>query len=492
LYLPQIFEMNIIFCSRVQFNLDVRNRSGSIHAALNQRVIIIIVTLSETPCRQASRPRRGPACRRSFGRHAALAALVASGLLGRIDAVSGQEPFVVAPDPLRPPPAALPARSGYLNNTTAQDALFQQPGFRVGDFAILSRATATVAYDDNVEAENEDREDDVFLAFSPSVRAQSLYARHSIGFNAAGTAATALDNDTEDFFDWVVGADGRLDLSRQSNIDAAVAYTRETEDDEAVDAGDETDDTAVNLVNGGVGYNFQGRVVGWRVGSSVSRTDYADSDFDDRDSTTLGLNGSASYRLSDRISLSAGPSYAHSSFDEEVADDGDSRDSERFGFQVGASYQLSRTLGLSGGIGYTALFFDDPDRKDTDSATGNASVNWASGRGTSASLGVSHGLSVSVVDNEDSRATTRGRATVSHVQRLGSRSAVSGSLQFTHSDFSDLDRADQDFVAALGYGYRISEHFFFNAGYRFSQRFSEDEDEEFYRNLFAIGLSVAY
>jgi hypothetical protein len=76
--------------------------------------------------------------------------------------------------------------------------------------------------------------------------------------------------------------------------------------------------------------------------------------------------------------------------------------------------------------------------------------------------------------------------------RLGSRSVMSSSLSYAIAEFSDLDRTDHDLGARLGYAYRLSEHVFFNAGYRFSRRDSDDDDADFYRHLVSLGVSVAY
>jgi len=405
------------------------------------------------------------------------------------EASSSNEPPI---NPLNVPPEPTPSRGGYFESGATTSALEPPARIQVGDFALQSRATFSTVYDDNIEADDDERDEDVFFAFSPTIRAQSLYARHSLGFGASATAADALKNDPEDFFDWRVGADGRLDISRQSKVNAAVGYSFDTEDDEATDAEDDQDNLSFHLFDASVSYDVQGDTIGYSIGSSVSRLDAEGNDFDDRDRTTLGVRAAASYALSDRLSVSLGPSYRYSAFDENVADDGDGRDVEIISAQIGAGYKASRTISTSASVGYSYATFDDPDREDDDSGIGNIGLTWNPGYGTTLQLRAAQSLDLTIVDDADSRTTTTGSALLSHRLKLGSRSVISSSLSYRVSEFSDLDRTDQNIGASLGYGYRLTEHFFFSAGYRFSRRNSDDDDADFYRNLISLGLSVSY
>lgn len=395
-------------------------------------------------------------------------------------------------DPLILPSEPTPSRGGYFGGDSASSSLEPPPRTQIGDFALQSKASFSTVYDDNIEADDEERDEDIFFSFAPSVRAQSLYARHSLGFGASGRAATALKNGSEDFFDWRVGADGRLDLSRQNKINAAIGFSQDTEDDEAIDAEDNQDDLRLHVIDASLSYDVKGDSIGYSIGSNVSRLDAEGSDFDDRDRTTLGVRASASYALSDRLSVSLGPSYRYSTFDEDVADDGEGRDAQVINAQIGGNYKASRTIDTSASVGYSYATFDDSDREDDDSFVGNIGLVWNAGAGTSLRLQASQSLDLTVVDDADSRTTTTGSATLSHRLKLGSRSAISSFLAYSINEFSDLDRTDHNFSTGLGYAYRLTENVFFNADYRFSRRNSDDNDADFYRNLISLGLSVTY
>ncbi|MGI9499687.1 MAG: outer membrane beta-barrel protein [Geminicoccaceae bacterium] len=396
------------------------------------------------------------------------------------------------PDPLTPPVAPALNQSGYFGGGSVPPSLLTPSGLRLGDFALTGQAALGVVYDDNVEADDEERDEDVFLTLSPSVRAQSTYARHSIGFGAGATAGTTLKDSTDDFFDWRIGADGRVDLSRKSKLDASVGYSRDVEDDEDVDSEDGDGDTPVHSIDASLGYDVSGERLGFGLDGTISRLDVEGDDFGDRDRTSYGLSGAVRYQWSDDLTISGGPNYRHSTFDEEVADDGDSRDADEFGFQIGAGYRASRTINAKAALGYALVTFDDPDREDDDSATGSAGLTWAPGNGTTLDLEVSRSLGLTIEDDEDSRTSTTGRAALAHSLKLGSRSALSSSLAFSVSRLSDLDRTDKNLTTGLTYAYRLAEQAFFTSSYRFSLRNSEDGDADYYRNLISIGVTMSY
>ncbi len=138
------------------------------------------------------------------------------------------------------------------------------------------------------------------------------------------------------------------------------------------------------------------------------------------------------------------------------------------------------------------MSFDDPDREDEDSATGSAGLTWSPGNGTTLDLSASRSLDLSIEDDEDSRISTSAAATLAHRLRLGSRSVLSSSLGLSVTRLSDLDRTDKNLTTGLTFGYRLAEHAALTSSYRFSQRFSDDEDAEYYRNLVSIGVTLSY
>ena len=79
-----------------------------------------------------------------------------------------------------------------------------------------------------------------------------------------------------------------------------------------------------------------------------------------------------------------------------------------------------------------------------------------------------------------------------HQSAVDRASAILGRVDFNRSDFVDDDRTDYNFSAQLGYSYSLLQNVALNLSYRFSQRFSDESDDEFYRNLVSVGLSASF
>ncbi len=277
-----------------------------------------------------------------------------------------------------------------------------------------------------------------------------------------------------------------------SKVKASLNYRRDVEDDESVDAEDDDGDTPIHNFGAALGYDVGGDRLGYSIDGTLSRLDVEGDEFEDRDSTAFGLSGRLRFGWSDNLTLSLGPSYRYSTFDEDEADDGDGRDAERYAFQVGVGYRASRTIQTRASLGYALLTFDDPDREDDNSATGSAGLTWSPGLGTTLDLNASRSLDISIEDGEDSRTSTSASATLAHRLSLGSRSVLSSSLGLRVTRLSDLDRTDKNFTTGLTFGYRLAERAVLTSSYRFSQRFSDDEDAEYYRNLISLGVTLSY
>ena len=354
---------------------------------------------------------------------------------------------------------------------------------QVGDFALSASAALATAYDDNVDAENEDREAEIGANLSGLFRAQSLFARHSLGFQADLTVSPFAEDSEGDLFDWVVGADGQLDLTRQSSLRGAVTFLRGTESEESPEAEGATDRTVTSTA-ADVTYAHQGRRISWQIGGSVSLRATEEDGDDDSDRTVYTTFAGADYRLSRRTSLVVGAGYALNNFD--AAED----DSQSFDVSLGLSRSFGRTFSVSASLGYSRIFFDEPESEDTQAIIGFATLDGTLrlDRYTNLALTLDRSLDPVSVDDASSAVVTQASARIDRT--LSPVSRVSASLDYTYSDYNEIARTDHDTGVALGYRRSLNRIIALNLGYRFSQRFSDDPDDEFYRNIVTLGLSA--
>ncbi|MGI9499885.1 MAG: outer membrane beta-barrel protein, partial [Geminicoccaceae bacterium] len=384
--------------------------------------------------------------------------------------------------------STLPTEGALFSSLRIPKGLVGDRGLRYGRFVVLPSIFFGTAYTDNAEAADQDREEDLSLAAAATVRVQPLLARHQFGVNATATASHSFQEDNDDFVDWQVGADGRLDLTRRSGVFGRVDYGLNTEDDSSADAEGQAND--LESINGNVGYDFRGNRFDYLIDFAAVRSDFSGGGSADRDNTTYQVNQRLSHRTTPRLTLFVTPQYTYSLFDEDVADDGEGRDAQTITGLVGADVALRAPITLSAAAGYTRLLFDDSGRDDSDSVVANGTLGWQISPLSSLELSASHSLELTTVDGAAARTSTA--LALGLTRQVGLDTSLRGEVGSTYSDFRGIDRNDVDLRAGVGVAHRLSDHFFLSLAYQYERRLSDQDDTDFYSNEGLVGFSVIY
>jgi hypothetical protein len=369
------------------------------------------------------------------------------------------------------------------------------PGMQVGRFAVTSGVDAAATYDDNIAATDNDRDDDITGSVGASAGAQSQFERHSLGFDLGASISNphdSLDQDTIDMFSVAAGANGRLDLTRRSSLSAETHFARGAQNPEDEEAGAEEQPTIITG-SGAVAYRQRFNRLGWELATGANRLEADDGDeASEQDRTSYTISPGLDYALSRQVTLFADTAYGINNYDH--SGEGGSRDSQTVRADVGAEWELGRTLSARLGVGYTGVFFEDSERDDRHVPTVTAGLGGAYGinldRLTLLRVGFAH--STDQTTEDDAALVTRTGVFAGINRPLTRASAILGRVDFNRSDFVDDDRTDYNFIARVGYSYSLLENVALNLSYRFSQRFSDDSDDEFYRNLVSVGLSASF
>ena len=368
-------------------------------------------------------------------------------------------------------------------------------GLRVGRFAVSSSVDVAATYDDNIRASDDDRDDDITGNIGGSVGAESQFERHSLGFNAGasiGNPHDDLDQDTIDRLSLAAGVDGRLDLTRRSSLSAEANVARGAQNPEEEEAGAEEQPT-ITTASGAVAYAQRYNRLGWELASGVHRREADDGDeASEQDRTSYTISPGVDYRLSRRLTLFADTAYGINNYDQ--SGEGGSRDSQIVRADVGTEIALGRTFSARLGAGYAGVFFDDSERDDRHVPTLTASLGGAYGisldRLTLLRVGIAH--STDQTTDDEAALVTRTGAFAAINRPLTRSSAILGRVDVNRSDFVDDDRTDHNFGAEVAYSYDLLQNVALNLSYRFSTRFSDESEDEFYRNLVSVGLSATF
>jgi hypothetical protein len=384
--------------------------------------------------------------------------------------------------------SSLPTEGALISAFGVPASLVGERGLRVGQFLVTPAVGVGAAYTDNAGGDDVDRDEEVSLNAAGAVRAQALLARHSFGVDAIGTTSHSFQQENDDYFDWELGGDTRLDLTRRSALSGRVSYSQDTEADSSAEAEGEPND--VQTINSNAGYQFSGNRFGYLAEFGLNRSNFSGDGSADRDQTDYRVGQRLSHSTTNKLTLFVSPQYAYSTFDEDVAADGEGRDTQTVTGLVGADWAHSSALALSAAAGYTRLFIEDSGRDDTDSLTGSAALDWRFDPRTNVTLSASHALSLTTVDDAAARTDTAVELAVGRT--LGPETAGQLKLSTVYTDFKDLARDDLQMSAGLGLAHRLREHFFLTLAYQYQQRLSDDAGAEFYENQALVGLTVVY
>lgn len=384
--------------------------------------------------------------------------------------------------------SSLPTESEFTSSLSVPDELIGNRGIRSGRVVVLPLFSIGAFYTDNTEAAREDEREELSLSAIGEVRVQSALARHQFGVDARATSSYSFQDDDEDIFDWVVGADSRIDLTRRSSVFGRVEYSFDTEDDSSADAGGVTND--IEVIDADFGYQLRRDKIRYIADAGVLREDFSGDDSGDRDNTTFELNQTVQHQTTRQLTLFASPQYAYTVFDREVADDGEVRDAHNATLVVGADLALSASLTLSGAAGYSQLIFENSDQGNSGTGIASTTLEYRPNSLTAIELSGTRSLEISTLDGADARIDTA--TNLGLTRQVGLDTSLSANVGATFVDFNGIDRKDIDLAAGAGVTQRLTDNLFFTLAYQYERRLSNDDGVEFDENRAIVGLSVIY
>jgi hypothetical protein len=361
-------------------------------------------------------------------------------------------------------------------------------GVRAGSFFIFPSLTVSEVYDDNVFAESEDEDDDLITLVEPLVRVESNFSRHSLAFETGGEVAFHINEEDEDYEDFYGAADGRLDITRNSNLTGGIEAGREHEDRDDVED-DPTDDLSEFWrYQGDLSFYQAFNRLNFRVGGNVSRRDFVDEEESDRDIIIYNGIVRTGFFVSPRINTFVQGLYNIQRRDQTPDDAGVDRDSEGWGVSVGTELGFTELLVGELGFGYRWQTFEEDDFDDESGFGFNGGLTWLPTQLTTARLTAGSDFEPTDTDGAESRFRNFGLLEVEH--ELLRNVILTGLVGYSRDDFEGIERVDDTLDAGAGISYLLNRNFSIDGGYTFTKRWSDIETEEFQRNLIRIGVTA--
>lgn len=378
---------------------------------------------------------------------------------------------------------AIPLQSA-TGQTTAEDRpetpeeSTSPDGYQLGSFLVRPELGVSLMYDSNIYATRTDEVDDSITLISPSVNLRSQWARHKLNLSAGATAAHYSATDSENYEDYWADAEGRYDLSSETNLFGGLGYARDHEDrsspdDTLVGGGPTTFDS--QRAHGGIAHGWGKLSV--RLGSTFEALDYQDAgsvNQDDRDRDLIGLGARLNYRLNPRYVVFGQVVRDIRAYDQPVDDNNLDRDSRGNRFGIGFNGIFSNRLNGSATLGYLNQSYDDATFSDVSSIDFSGRLTFRATAATNLVASIERTLEETTLNNASGYLYTA--SSLEAVHRIDGRLRATAGITAARADYQGISRNDDSYSAEIGLRYMLSPRMYLAASYRVLTRDSNQRD----------------
>ena len=365
---------------------------------------------------------------------------------------------------------------------------YQPLGIRAGSFLIYPSTSISEGYDDNIRATHDNTESDFITLIQPQVRAESNFSRHALGLSAGSNIGIYADHSSEDFQDFFVNGNGRLDVTGQSNLTgtASFAKTHQNRDDPE----DNANQSLTKLYDYGSGLSYYQAFnrLNFRVSGDFARADYINNNQGDRDQNAYTGTLRTGYLVSPRINTFVQGSYTITKRDQSVDNAGIERDTKSWAATTGAELNFTDLIIGDFFFGYTQETYAQGDFNDSSGLAYGLDLTWTPTRLTTVTLSGAGGFQPT--DQADSSSNLEHNVALRVDHELLRNVLVGGNVGYVRDDFTDGGRTDNQINTGLNASYLLNRNFSLDANYEFSNRWSDVDTREFTRNIIRLGVTA--
>jgi hypothetical protein len=368
-------------------------------------------------------------------------------------------------------------------------------GVHAGGFTVFPSATVSEKYDDNIYATDTNTTDDFITALGAAVDVNSNWSRHALNFTSGVTQYIYADNSDENRLDWNVGVDGRLDVTRDTQVAANMSYSQLHEDrgdpNSPAAAVEPTEYTLFDA-GGSVSQHFNRLLV--KVNGGYSNYNYDDVlstagtviDQDDRDRVEYVEGLRLGYDVSPDTNVYVEGTLNQRNYDTSPLPT--NRDSDGYSVVAGSEFRLSNLAQGSIYGGYQSQSYDDSALyPSVDGLRYGADVEWYATALTT----------VTFTADSSIQETTTGGASGFLSQSVGVRVdhellrnvLLNGSLGYTDDDYTGISRTDDTVRAGLGLKYLLNRNLSLGLGYDYTDKDSDAAGNDYTRNVVGVTLT---
>lgn len=361
-------------------------------------------------------------------------------------------------------------------------------GIMSGGFLIQPQLELSVAFNDNVFADETNEVDDTIFFITPSVRAQSQWSRHLVGAEAYARIRRYADTDSENTEDVGATVFGRYDIQEDQNLFGSFSASRSTEG-----RGSPDNDIAVPIeverlaLRAGYSKDFaRGNL---RLEAEGRDLSYSPSTQRDRDRQELEANATFSYMLTPRITPFVTIGLENRKYDLAVDFNGFNRDSDAYKIAAGARVEISDIMVGELALGASRTNFDDPVFDDVTTFNARGDLRWNVTTLTSLIGRLERSEEATTQIGASSKTVSVASLRAEH--ELLRTLLLYGQVRYIQEDFR-TNREDDGIGADVGAEWLLNRFVTAFADYHYDERDSNIVGEDFTNNVLMIGARLQY
>lgn len=383
-------------------------------------------------------------------------------------------------------------------------------GIQKGGFVFNPAVSYSLSFDDNVFGTDSDEESSYITELTPSLEVNSNWTNHSVNFDASSSYGRNLDFSSEDYRDWSLGTDGRVDVDRDIKLFGGVRFSHEHVDRSAPDDSRGVEPTEFDQTSYFLRYTQKfGRIVG-RINLQAIEKEYDDVDAI-RFGIPLTLDNSFRDRTIYNLRFRLGYQYVG---DEQVfisvnANERDydkvgallNRDKSSTGLEAmfGASFDYLGLLVGEVSAGYRTQDYDDP-LTDIETPVAQASVHWNITDLTTLNFSIDQTIQESIDLFFSGYTSTTTSIGVDH--ELQRNLLLYTAIQYTRDKYEGIDpaeREDKTYSLSFGSTYKMNRNLYFSGQYSYLERksdldlgFIDSSQFDFEKNLISLLIQAQF
>ena len=381
---------------------------------------------------------------------------------------------------------------------------FTPVNVRMGSFVLKPGAELLYEHDDNIYSLNTLEVSDSIMHALLWANLESDWSRHALNFHFKADIARYQDFRDENYEDWMLGLDGRIDVKRDSNFNYLASYLDTHEPRSSPD-----DVGGVTPTHFTVGAFNVGYLHTFNRLSAALNYDRADTDYDnnvdgdgnillqdDRDRTRDEVILRFDYELSGQRGIFFAAKMNNLDYKQKVDNRGFERSSDGYVYQGGFTWDRTGVLVGDLFLQYLKQDTDDPRLLEISGFGIGASLDWTPTDLTSVNLLVSH--TPQVTTQSDSSGYFSSVYAINLEHKLRRNWLVNAKFSYTDNDYE----VSGDFVDALTnteviragayLSYLFNRNVYASGGYVYTDQSANEEVFEFKTNRWFVTVGFAF